>query len=299
VLKPNNRAMQSDCPVVDLERSRFLKDFNRRDFPVTHNLAGSPLFALPRLIEVAAATAAKRPNDVYYDAGDINVAQRWAESPKLDEPVDVTMRRIAKSNAWIVLRQVDLDPAYSGILQSCLQDMLRLTGARLRERMKRTEIIVFVTSPRRITTYHIDRECSFLLQVHGEKDINIFDRDDRDVLPEQELERFWTVDTNAALYKPDLQQRAHIYRLKPGNGVHIPINAPHWLRNGDDVSISVNFNFWEHDRERANLYRANYYLRQLRFAPVAPFVSPGRDFLKKPFGAAVYATRELLKRSRR
>jgi hypothetical protein len=291
--------MQSDCPVVDLERSRFLKDFNRRDFPVTHNLAGSPLFALPRLIEVAAATAAKRPNDVYYDAGDIDVAQRWAESPKLDEPVDVTMRRIAKSNAWIVLRQVDLDPAYSGILQSCLQDMLRLTGARLRERMKRTEIIVFVTSPRRITTYHIDRECSFLLQVHGEKDINIFDRDDRDVLPEQELERFWTVDTNAALYKPDLQQRAHIYRLKPGNGVHIPINAPHWLRNGDDVSISVNFNFWEHDRERANLYRANYYLRQLRFAPVAPFVSPGRDFLKKPFGAAVYATRELLKRSRR
>jgi hypothetical protein len=299
VLNPNNRAMKSDCPVVDLERSRFLEDFNRRDFPVTHNLAGSPLFTLPRLIEVAAATAAKRPNDVYYDAGDIDVAQRWAESPKLNEPVDVTMRRIAKSNAWIVLRQVDLDPAYSGILQSCLQEMLRLSGAQLRERMKRTEIIVFVTSPRRITTYHIDRECSFLLQVRGEKDINIFDRDDRDVLPEQELERFWTVDTNAALYKPDLQQRAHIYRLKPGNGVHIPINAPHWLRNGDDVSISVNFNFWEHDRERANLYRANYYLRQLRFAPVAPFVSPGRDFLKNPFGAAVYATRALLKRSRR
>ncbi len=298
MLNPYDWAKTADCPVVDLEGSRFREDFDRRDFPVAHNLADCPLFTLPRLVELAAATASSRPNDVYYDAGNVAVSQRWSDSPKLEEPVDVTMRRIETSGAWIVLRQVNLHPGYAGVLESCVQDMLRLSGRQLKERMKRIEIIVFVTSPQRVTTYHIDRECSFLLQVHGEKEINIFDRDDREVLPEQELERFWTVDNNAAQYKHDLQARAHVYQLKPGDGVHIPVNAPHWLRNGGDVSISVNFNFWEHDSARANLYRANYYLRQMGIAPTAPFLSTGRDALKNRFGAAAFAAREVLRRSR-
>ncbi len=295
ILKQCDLAGSAGDTIIDLNRSRFREDFNRRDFPVTHSLADSPLFTLPRLVELAGAIAARRPNDIYSDAGKIAVTQRWSESPKLDAAVDATIQRIETSDAWIILRQVDLVPDYAGVLKSCIQDMLRLSGAQLKERMKRTEIIVFITAPGRVTTYHIDRECSFLLQIQGEKDISVFDRNDREVLPEQELERFWTVDNNAALYKHHLQHRANVYRLKPGEGVHIPINAPHWVQNGDNVSISVNINFWARDRERADIYRANYYLRRLGIRPAAPFHSARRDALKAPFGAAAFAFQNLLR----
>ena len=31
--------------------------------------------------------------------------------------------------------------------------------------------------------------------------------------------------------------------LLPGQGVHIPVDAPHWVRNGPVVSVSLNINF--------------------------------------------------------
>src|SRR5438270_332982 len=83
--------------------------------------------------------------------------------------------------------------------------------------------IIFITSPLRVSSYHIDRECNFLLQIRGAKTIHVFDQNDREVLSEQELESFWTVDNNAAVYKPQLQNRANSYLLQPGCGVHIPV----------------------------------------------------------------------------
>ena len=136
----------------------------------------------------------------------------------------------------------------------------------------------------RVTAFHMDRECGFLLQVRGSKEINLFNQGDREVVPESEVEAFWTKDNNAPVYRPHLQDRATIYRLAPGNGVHIPINAPHWIRNGDNVSVSVNINFIAPETERGNIYRANYLLRQLGLNPTPPFRSPLLDRIKSPIG---------------
>ena len=129
------------------------------------------------------------------------------------------------------------------------------------------DIIIFVTSPKRVTTYHIDRECNFLLQIRGAKTLHVFDREDREVLSEEEIERFWAVDFNAAVYKPHLQHRAKSYKLVPGMGVHIPVNCPHWVENDDNVSISLSVNFQFKDPLRANTYRANFLLRKLGLRP--------------------------------
>jgi hypothetical protein len=249
--------------VLELDRGTFADQFDRSDFAIRHYMAGHELFALPRSVELARITAQERPPDVYYDAGAVQIGQRWEDAPKLDFPVDEIVRRIETSGAWIILRRVDLHPAYDELPDRCIEKIVALGGGQLQRRMKRREIILFITSPNRTTTDHIDCDCSFLLQVCGSKQLSVFDRNDRDVLPEEEIERFWSVDTNAALYKPHLQDCATVYNLKPGDGVHIPINAPHWLQNGNNVSISVNINFWAPDSERANLYRANHYLRPL------------------------------------
>jgi hypothetical protein len=161
-----------------------------------------------------------------------------------------------------------------------MAELQEFTGLNLEQVMKVQEVILFVTSPKRVTTYHIDRECSLLLQIQGEKRISIFDRNDRAVLTEEEIERFWSVDHNAPRYKPELQDHATVYEMRPGIGVHIPVNAPHWVQNGDNISVSLNVNFQYRDTMRANLYRLNFILRKMGIQPTPPGQSLAKDRVK-------------------
>src|SRR5260370_1199061 len=80
-------------------------------------------------------------------------------------------------------------------------------------------------------SHHLDNKCNFLIQIRDEKDLFVFNQSDRQVLRETELERFWVGDWNAGEYKARCQERSHCFRLAPGRAVHIPVNAPHWVKN--------------------------------------------------------------------
>lgn len=267
--------------MLELDPAQFREKLNRKYFTFEHHLSDHPLFELPRLVELAAATARNRPQDLYFDAGsDVSIGQRWNQTGRSPFPVDETIRRIEHAGAWIILKKAENDPDYAKLLKSCMSDLLQVSGRDLERQMKLQEAIIFVTSPNRITTYHIDRECNFLLQIHGEKEINLFDHNDSENLPEHEKERFWTIDNNSAIYKPQFQYRADVYNLTPGSGVHIPINAPHWLQNGNNISVSLNVNFQYHERLLGDVYRANYFLRKMGIRPTPPRVSPWKDSVK-------------------
>jgi hypothetical protein len=279
--------------MLTMQADLFRECFNKRHFVLQHELAGHPLFQLPRLIELARHTAEQRASDLYYDAGVTDLNERWGTSPA-PFPVDETIRRIEHAGAFIILKRAEQDPAYAGLLEQCMSDILQVSGRELERKMRRREVIIFVTSPRRITTYHIDSETNFLLQVHGSKDISIFNKYDREVLPEDEIERFWCEDHNAAVYKPQLQHRADVVRLVPGNGVHIPVNAPHWVQNDENISVSVSINYHSWDREYAHLYCANYFLRQkLGLTPTPPAKSALLDVIKRPMGAVILKVKDL------
>ncbi len=266
---------------MNAERNVFREKFDKESFEFEHHLAQHPLFSLNRLIELARVTQTERPGDLFYDAGTEDLNQRWSESPKPEFSAAEAVQRIENCGAWIVLKRADKDPEYRKLLDECMGELQDLSGLKLDRVMKMQEVIIFITSPKRITTYHIDRECSLLMQIRGTKDINIFSRNDRDILTEEEIERFWTVDHNAPRYKPEFQSHATVYKLRPGNGVHIPVNFPHWLRNGEDISISLNVNFQYRDATRANLYRMNYLLRKAGLRPTPPGKSPAKDNLKR------------------
>jgi len=184
------------------------------------------------------------------------------------------LERIENSGAWVLFRSVQRDAEYRVLLDHGLAEIKSYLGPTIDSQILVEDVLIFVASPKRVTTYHIDRECNFLLHIRGTKTIHVFDREDREVLPEEELERFWSVDFNAAVYKPQLQHRAISYKLAPGIGVHIPVNCPHWIENDDNVSISLSLNFQLRERLRANIYRANFLLRQLGFHPTPPGVMP-------------------------
>jgi hypothetical protein len=281
-----------DCEttrVIQLETEAFRENFNKRWFPLEHALAHHPLFDLDRLIALAKQTAAERPHHLHFDKGATSVGQRWSETPVCDLPVDETIRRIEQEGAWIVLKHAELDRDYKVILERTMAEVHELAGPQLRKQVSFEEVILFITSPNRLTTYHIDRECNFIAQVRGDKTIYIFDREDREVLPEPEIERFWAVDNNAAVYKKELQHHADSFVLRPGNGVHLPVNAPHWLQNHDNISVTASLNFKFNDSRLANIYRANYALRKLGLDPMPPGKSPARDSVKRSVVTAAMA----------
>jgi len=285
----SNRWIQADA-------GEFRAKFDRASFQITHLLSRHPLFQLTELMGLAKRTAETRPGHFYYDAGQVRVNQRWDEIPKSGFSVDEVLRRIEECGAWIVLKRAQEDPAYRVLLDHGLAELAELTGQDLEPLIKQKDIIIFITSPKRITTYHIDRECNWILQIHGTKTLHVFDQKDREVLPEAEIERFWAVDNNAPVYKPKLQHRAISYKLAPGVGVHVPVNAPHWVENDDNVSVTLSVNFQFKDSLRANVYRANYFLRRLGFKPSAPGASTIRDATKNAIMAGGVRLRRLLQR---
>jgi hypothetical protein len=270
--------------LVDEKATNFATHFNLNSFGFNHRLAQHPLFELPRLIELAKRVAKHpraRPDEVYFDAGDVHINQRWSDIARVEMSATEALERIQTAGAWMLIRRAELCDEYRVLLDECLREVQRLVRRDLDAVMCVKNAIVFISSPNRITPYHIDRECNFLLQVSGTKTISIFDRSDRSVLTEHELERYWAVDNNAALYKPHLQDRARVYPLQPGQGVHIPVNCPHWVQNGPEPSVSLSVNFEFAGRERSDVYRANYYLRQLGLQPKPPGTSDLSDRLKR------------------
>lgn len=268
--------------------------FNRLSFEIGHHLSNHPLFQVPALLELAERVVGARPNDLYYDMGDVSPGQRWDEVPDAAFSAVEGMRQLETSNAWFLFKHTQRDPLYREVFESGLKEIKEVAGDGVDAQIRQEDILIFVTSPNRVTPYHIDRECNFLLQISGSKTLYVFDRDDREVLSEEELERFWTVDNNAAIYKPKLQNRARAYHMRPGTGVHIPVNCPHWVQNGDNISVSLSVNFQFLDSLRGNVYRANHYLRRAGIKPLPPGVHSGRDAAKSFAMSCAIAARRLL-----
>lgn len=256
-------------PWLEANEETFRTAFDRRSFTFAHRLAAHPLFDPHRLLELARVMA-RDPRDVYYDAGPIRVDQRWDQTAVCDLPLDHVLERIETAGAWIVLRRAEKDPEYADLLRQCMEEIETLAGGALRDSIKLRNAIVFINSPNRISSYHIDRECNCLLQIRGSKIVSVFDRYDRDVLPEEEIERFWTIDNNSAVYRPEYEDRAMKFALGPGDGVHLPVNSPHWVQNGPEVSVSLSINFHYRDGLLGDVYRANYWLRRAGLKPQPP-----------------------------
>jgi hypothetical protein len=290
--------------IIECDPTVFRRDLNVLPYEIHHTLKDHPLFQLPALVALAQRVAARRNphmsgGDVYFNEGAIQPGTK----PSYDRPEEERIRaaelirKIEQAEAWIILKHIEREDGYRELMETAVCDALKLAGPAGQElfrRIKWFEAIVFITSPNRVTEYHIDRECSWIFQIRGDKAIHLFDRADKDVVPEEELERFYTVDNRASEYKPHLEDRAIVYSMTPGTGVHIPVNTPHWLKNGNNVSITLNVNFQFHDNQVANLYKANYYLRRAGLKPAIPGRHAFADRLKaNAFTAALAVKRKL------
>jgi hypothetical protein len=68
-----------------------------------------------------------------------------------------------------------------------------------------------------------------------------------------------------------------VFELKAGYGLHIPTTDPHWIRNGEEVSISFSTAFKTRaSLHRGAVYKLNAQLRKVGLKP-APY---GRGALR-------------------
>jgi mannose-6-phosphate isomerase-like protein (cupin superfamily) len=273
---PDTHALKS----LPANEAVFRDHFDQVPFLLAHNLSNHPLFELSRLVRLAQLVK-RDSNNVVYDAGDVRVEDRWNQRPPKLYTLEEAMERIDCTGAWVILKHAEQDPEYRVLMEEIMSDIEGLSGKNLRGATRALEAQVMLTSPGRVTPYHLDNECNVLLQIQGEKDIYVFDQRDREILTERELEHFWIGDWNAGEYKMRCQDRARAFRLSPGKAVHIPVNAPHWVKNDANISISLSINFEWKDELIPNVYRANFFLRKLGIQPKPPGQSGLSDTLKK------------------
>ena len=100
----------------------------------------------------------------------------------------------------------------------------------------------------------------------------------------EELERSYSGGHRNVAWLPADER---MYCLRAGQGVYVPVHAPHWVRNGDAVSISLSITFQTAVGRRAQqVHMANARLRRLGLTPQPP----GRRVLVDRAKAAVAET---------
>lgn len=262
---------------LDIDPAAFRENFDRRPFLIGHRLVHHPLFSLPRLIELARKLPAE---NVEYNAGNLPLSQDPATTPRTGLSIEETIHRILECQSWLALKYVEHDAEYAELSRQCLSEVAAHSEALL-PGMCRPQSFIFITSPNSVTPYHMDPEHNFLLQIRGRKIVHLFDPRDRSILSEEELEGFYGGRHRNLAFKEEYEAKAWAFELLPGQGVHSPVTAPHYVKNGPEVSISFSITFRTPDLDRRSLVRNfNAYLRRRGGRPRPFGESPWRDSVK-------------------
>jgi hypothetical protein len=133
-----------------------------------------------------------------------------------------------------------------------------------------------------VTPYHCDPEHNFLLQIRGEKVMTVFDRWDRRAISQPHMEAMASGAHRNLPYTEEMAALGRPFLMAPGDGVHVPMYCPHWVRVGQAVSISLSVTFRSRVSTRRDAaLRMNARLRRLGINPVPPVQSSWRDHVKE------------------
>ncbi len=230
------------------------------DAPVklTHALAGHPLFTREAL---AALAERMDPASVEYNLGTVPLGLRPEDIPANGLTLGETIRTIDSNGSWAVLKNVETDPVYAALLDDALAELAPIV-ARKTGPMLHREAFIFLSSPNSVTPFHMDPEHNILLQIDGRKTMTVFPSGDETLVPAQQSEGFHAGAHRNLKWDDSFRARGLPVRLTPGDAIHVPVKAPHFVENGDGVSVSFSIT-WRSARSIAEgeLHSLNALLR--------------------------------------
>jgi hypothetical protein len=264
-------------PYLDIDPVDFYARFCVQHCSVHHRLCGHSLFEMPRLLALARRHP---PRLIKYNAANLPVSATPAQTPRNGLSIEQTIRQIEDCQSWMMISHIEEDPEYRTLLHACLAEVEALGHPCTRDVFAR-EGYVFLSSPGAVTPYHMDPEINFLFQIRGRKLFYVVPGADRSVLPEAEIEQFYGGAHDSLKFREELRARATLFDLRAGDGVHVPVNDPHWAVNGAEVSISFAMTLQtEATRRRGVLYAVNHFCRRRGWNPTPVGRSRVRDALK-------------------
>ncbi|CAD7338000.1 transcriptional regulator [Sphingomonadales bacterium 56] len=231
------------------------------DAPVKlhHGLAGHPLLA----IEALAGLAERMPAaSVEYNLGKLPLGVRPEDTPANGLSLGETIRTIESNGSWAVLKNVERDAAYGALLDAALAELAPIVDARTGAMLNR-EAFIFLSSPGSVTPFHMDPEHNILLQIMGEKVMTVFPAGDEELVPAMQSEAFHAGGHRNLHWQEHFRGRGTAVRLLPGDAIHVPVKAPHFVENGAGVSVSLSVT-WRSERSVAEseLHGLNALLRR-------------------------------------
>lgn len=236
-------------------------------FKIENHLAGHPLFEperikqllrrLPRdMVEVRAVETV----DAF--AGDYRRGRMLADA----DPV-ATFERLEEKPAWMLLHRMWIhDPDYDALIRQYVAG-LGEQCAELRGELSDLGCWMFLSSGRIVVHFHADPDQSFLNQIRGSKTAYVYPTA---VVPERAVEELVaTHDQGVIVYQPEYEQSMFApVHLDPGEGVFLPLYAPHRVVNDEGVSVSLNIGFHtRRSRRRKAIHLVNRELRHRGLRP--------------------------------
>lgn len=289
--------MTAAAAVVEpVDRSAFAASFPMQPFSLRHQLAGNPLFTLPKIVDLVRHLPA---DSIEYNSGDAAIGQDAKETKFIDLDPEEVVRSIETAGAWMVLKRVEQHPAYRAVIEDCLNALARAHGHANLEEAGFEDIrgFMFVSSPNATTPFHVDAEDNIFVQIHGDKFFTICDNRDGSVVSDDAIEHSITKHRNVS-YSPDFEKKSVCYSLKDGDGVFVPYLWPHWVRTGSQYSISMAVTWKTKAVMRKNdVFVVNSLLRRFGMPQAAPWRNPALDTAKLVAFRAVKAVVDPLRKS--
>lgn len=246
--------------------------------PLRHNLVGHPLLNV-----AAIAVLAERmpPDRVEYNPGKLPLGLRAEDTPRSTLSIAETIRTIGENGSWMVLKNVERDPAYAALLDEALAPLCAIVEPRTGP-MAHREAFIFLTSPGSITPFHMDPEHNILLQIEGSKMMTVFPSGDEALVPAEKSEAFHMGGHRNLAWDEPFAAKGVAVPLEPGDAILVPVKAPHFVQNGNAVSISFSIT-WRSERSVAEseLHSFNRLLRAHGWPLVRVTARPERQWLAR------------------
>ncbi len=244
---------------------------------VRHDLAAHPLLTLDALVALASRM---RPETVEHNRGDLTVGVDPDAAIGNGLNIADTIRGIEHNGSWMVLKFIEQDATYRALLETVLDELMPVVGPATGAMLKQ-EGFIFVSSPNAVTPFHFDPEHNILLHLRGTKTMTVFPADDEAVVAGIEHERFHTGGHRNLPWRESIADKGQAFALNPGDGIYVPVKAPHWVQNGPAVSISLSVTWrsgWSYGE--ADARGMNALLRKIGLNPRAPKRYPACNLAK-------------------
>lgn len=255
----------------------------------SHSLIDHPLLTLAALEGLAQRLPA---DSIEYNPGALPIGIAPEAIPPAERGVIETIRTIDQCGSWMVLKRIEQHPDYAALLHAILDQIKPITD-RNTGQMHRCEGFIFISSPGSVTPFHFDPEHNLLLQLRGRKTMTVFSAEDQDLLDSTVHEAFHLGQHHRNLiWLDEFADRGTAITIAPGEAIHVPVKAPHWVQNLDEVSLSLSVT-WRSDWSvaEADARAFNHVIRQFGLKPRAPAPFPARNLAKSLAYRAIRRTR--------